>query len=313
MFNAAGLPISASLAGLVLVCASGCTMEQPDDAAMAQIGQDAVFAQSADPSGPIDLTQAIRGTKGPVEATSKPLPDRIEKGPYFLDPMIQYRKKRWFISDGWSNGDYAMNDWRRGQVKFKGSLRLTMGTNRNSSYPFSSGEVQSRTTHGHGYFETTMRAAKGSGLVSGFFTYTGAPFNQPWNEIDIEILGAKPREILLSYHYKDERVSHVHQLGFDASEGFHTYGFDWQPGHIEWYVDGQPVFRATADDLTLPNIPQKIYLSLLGSRTLADWAGPFDETALPASVEYVCVAKTRGAAINQPCWKKQMEATAGAN
>lgn len=280
MFEATGQTLLLSLCSLVTVSIGGCALD------------DAQAEQDAQPS---ESSIEVKGA----------LPDRIVKGKTFTDTMETHRKGRWYISDGWSNGDYAMNDWRKGQSKFKGLLRLTMGTDKLSNYPFSSGEVQSKKTHGHGYFETTMRVAKGSGLVSGFFTYTGPPFNKPWNEIDIEILGAKTDEAQLSYYYHDDKVSHIHKLGFDASEDFHTYGFDWQPGFIDWYVDGERVFRATADDLTLPDIPQKIYMSLLGSRTLNRWAGKFDETALPASVEYTCVAKTESAAQSQPCWDKQ--------
>ncbi|MEM7701063.1 MAG: family 16 glycosylhydrolase [Pseudomonadota bacterium] len=276
MIKATGPVFALSASGLAIVAITGCAADE------AQAEQD-----------------------GANVAVQGPLPDRIERGQTFTDDMSTFRRKRWYISDGWSNGDYAMNDWRKGQSEFNGSLTLTMGTNRLSNYPFSSGEVQSRKRHGHGYFETTMRAAKGSGLVSGFFTYTGPAFKKPWNEIDVEILGVRPGEVQFSVYYHDDKFTHVHKLGFDASEGFHTYGFDWQPGYIDWYVDGEKVFRATATDITLPDEPQKIYMNLLGSRTLNRWAGNFDETALPATVEYTCVAKTESAETGQPCWDKQ--------
>ena len=37
----------------------------------------------------------------------------------------------------------------------------------------------------------------------------------------------------------------MYDLGFDASEGYHTYGFDWQKDSITWYVDGKAVYTAT--------------------------------------------------------------------
>lgn len=276
MIKATGPVFALSASGLAIAAITGCAADE------AQAEQDAANT-----------------------AIQAPLPDRIEKGQSFTDDLSTFRGRRWYISHGWSNGNYAMNDWQKGQAEFKNGLTLTMGTNRQSNYPFSSGEVQSRKRHGHGYFETTMRAAKGSGLVSGFFTYNGPAFKKPWNEIDVEILGAKSDEVQFTVYYHDDKFSHVHKLGFDASEGFHTYGFDWQPGYIDWYVDGERVFRATADDITLPDIPQKIFMNLLGSRTLNRWAGPFDETALPATVEYSCVAKTQSAEAGQPCWDKQ--------
>ncbi|MBN7810254.1 glycoside hydrolase family 16 protein [Algoriphagus sp. H41] len=35
--------------------------------------------------------------------------------------------------------------------------------------------------------------------------------------------------------------------GFDASEGFHTYGFDWHPDHIRWWM----IHPVTADTVVL--------------------------------------------------------------
>lgn len=246
-------------------------------------------------------------------ANSVPLPPQVSGAPQFVAKFGQHDRRLWRVSHGWSNGDYAMNDWRRSQSRFDGNLKLVMDANKSPTHPFSSGEVQSKATYGHGYFEATMRAAKGSGLISGFFTYTGPPFGRPWNEIDVEILGAKPDEILLTYYYREGKVTHKHKADFDASKGFHTYGFDWQPGFIEWYIDGKPVFRATRDDLTLPNEPQKIMMSLLGSKTLNRWAGDFDVEAIPASVEFSCIAYTSSAKKSQPCWETQNASLVGAS
>lgn len=46
----------------------------------------------------------------------------------------------------------------------------------------------------------------------------------------------------------------MYDLGFDASQGFHTYGFDWQADSITWYVDGEPVYKATDN---IPSTPGK--------------------------------------------------------
>ena len=51
--------------------------------------------------------------------------------------------------------------------------------------PYTSGEYRTNNTFSYGTFETNMKAAKGDGLVTSFFLYTGSP----WDEIDVEILG----------------------------------------------------------------------------------------------------------------------------
>lgn len=46
--------------------------------------------------------------------------------------------------------------------------------------------------------------------------------------IDIEILGKDTTKVQLNY-YTDGVGKHeyMYDLGFDSSEAFHTYGFDW--------------------------------------------------------------------------------------
>jgi endo-1,3-1,4-beta-glycanase ExoK len=107
----------------------------------------------------------------------------------FVEKFDTLDRARWFVSDGWSNGDYAVNDWRASQVRADRGLTLMLARNPAVAKGFSSGEVQSKTTYLHGYYEARFRAAPGSGVVTGFFTYTGPAFKTVWNEIDVEIIG----------------------------------------------------------------------------------------------------------------------------
>lgn len=229
-----------------------------------------------------------------------PVP-RINAGAPFVDPLTSLDGSLWSVSDGWANGPYMVNDWQGSQVRFDRGMTLTLAPGVVTGHRYSSGEVQSKSEYGHGYYEATMRAAPGSGVITGFFTYTGPPFGQVWNEIDVEVLGAKPREVLLTYFLGDEKLSKVVPLGFDATAGFHTYGFDWQPGFIEWYVDGRPVHKVTGNRLPLPNIPQKLMVNLWASETLTDWSGPFDKRAMPTSATFTCIAHSRSATEKKPC------------
>lgn len=215
---------------------------------------------------------------------------KLEGPDSFIDRFANRNPKRWSVSHDWSNGSWMVNDWHKSQVSFNDGLRLQLGGGKGGKRPFSSGEVQSRSTFGHGYFETAMRAAPGSGIVTGFFTYTGAPFGKPWNEIDVEILGARPTKLFATYFYKGEKVSEVVDLGFDATRGVHHYSFDWQPGWIRWYVDGRMVHETRGRKLPLPNEKQKLMMHLWGSETQTDWVGPFDARSLPTTANFACVA-----------------------
>ncbi len=252
------------------------------------------------------IAPAAFSPASPLTPSDPPPPGpRITAGKPFVDTMTKLDPGLWSISDGWANGSYMVNDWRASQARFDRGLTLTLAPGVVKESPYSSGEVQSRGRYGHGYYETTMRAAPGSGIITGFFTYTGPHFGQIWNEIDVEVLGAKPREVLLTYFFDGKKVSTAVPLEFDATAEAHTYGFDWQPGSIEWYVDGRPVHKVRGERLPLPNVAQKLMVSLWGSETLTDWAGVFSRNAAPTSASFTCIAHSRSAAEDMPCTARQ--------
>jgi hypothetical protein len=130
-----------------------------------------------------------------------------------------------------------------------------------------------------------MKAAKGSGIVSSFFTYTGSP----WDEIDVEILGKNTNQAQLNYFVNGtgghERLV---DLGFDASAEYHTYAFDWQPNGIKWYVDGVLKHSVTGSTSTLPSHPMQIMMNLWNGIGVDGWLGPFNYSGpLYASYDYV--------------------------
>ena len=131
-----------------------------------------------------------------------------------------------------------------------------------------------------------MQAIKNDGVVSSFFTYTGESDNNPWDEIDIEVLGKDTTKVQFNY-YTNSKGDHefMYDLGFDASEAFHTYGFDWQPDHITWYVDGKAVYTAYDN---IPKTPGKIMMNVWPGITVDDWLKPFNgNTPLTARYQWV--------------------------
>ena len=77
----------------------------------------------------------------------------------------------------------------------------------------------------------------------------------------------------------------MYDLGFDASEGFHTYGFDWQADHITWYVDGKAVYTAYDN---IPTTAGKIMMNAWPGIGVDDWLKPFNgNTPLTARYQWV--------------------------
>jgi GR25 family glycosyltransferase involved in LPS biosynthesis len=159
--------------------------------------------------------------------------------------------------------------------------------------PYRSGAFASARSFAYGRFEAEIRAARGSGLVTGFFLYRDAPRQ----EIDIELPGSEPRTMLANVYFNpgDDGAAIAFgyrgapwqiDLDFDATEDFHTYAIDWRPGLITWSVDGKIVHeRAGWDPTPLPHLPMRLHANLWAPRS-EDLAGRVNEKALPARTTF---------------------------
>lgn len=192
-----------------------------------------------------------------------------------------------FASDGWTNGSCFDCGWYAENAKIAdGYLSLTIDQDKTGKYNYSGAEYRTADHYGYGYYETSMQAIKNDGVVSSFFTYTGESENNPWDEIDIEILGKDTTKVQLNY-YTNGVGNHefMYDLGFDASEGFHTYGFNWQPDSITWYVDGKEVYKATDN---IPSTPGRIMMNVWPGTGVNEWLNPFNgNTPLTARYQWV--------------------------
>lgn len=167
---------------------------------------------------------------------------------------------------------------RENAVISDGLLTLTLNQ---SGDRYVGAEYRTWSTYSYGFYSVRMKAAKCSGVISSFFTYTG----WPWDEIDIEFLGDDTTKVQFNY-YTNGIGGHeyVYDLGFDASEDFHEYGFDWREDAIVWYVDGKAVYAATEN---IPAAPGNIMVNLWNvADSHANWAGKFDPTGLPVTAQY---------------------------
>lgn len=222
------------------------------------------------------------------EVVFPPLPPSV----LFVDRFRTMDDRRWVFSDGWNNGDWMDNDWRREALSLTpDGLSITMRPNEpGDGRPFMSGELQSRESYLYGYFEASMRVPAGEGIVAGFFTFTRPGARNTWEEIDIEFLGARARLMELTYHVHGFSRQTTINLGFDPTQRFHTYGFEWTPDALRWYVDNRLVHEVTDERVQRMRRPQRLYLSLWGSTELYRWVGHINPREAPWVMDVSCVA-----------------------
>ena len=169
-------------------------------------------------------------------------------------------------------------------------VRLEIDAIESEVRPYRSGAFASVRSFGHGRFEAEIKAAPGSGMITGFFLHRAAPRQ----EIDIEFAGADPWRMLVNVYFNpgDDgtdmsfgyRGSPCHiDLGFDATTDFHRYAIDWRPGRLTWLVDGKVAHQRVGWDPTpIPHLRMRLHANLWAPRSV-ELAGPVDEFALPAS------------------------------
>lgn len=192
---------------------------------------------------------------------------------------------KWEASDGWSNGSMFDCTWRKENCVFGDTMQLKIDNDPKSSgnILYSGGEFRSKDFYSFGYYETEMKPIKNDGVVSSFFTYTGPSDNNPWDEIDIEFLGKDTTKVQFNY-FTDGKGNHeyLYDLGFDATEEFHKYGFEWKTDSITWYVDGEAVYTATEN---IPQTSGKIMMNAWPGTGVDSWLKKYDGT-VPLTAEY---------------------------
>jgi endo-1,3-1,4-beta-glycanase ExoK len=221
---------------------------------------------------------------------------KAEDGTGFVE-MFQYLSHdRWYVSNGWANGDYQSCEWRENAIATsRNDLRLTLSDRGGKVRPLGCPEIRTKARLGYGLYEARIRIAAGSGLVTAFFTYVGPPTGSPeHDEIDFEFLGKDPHTVNINHFTNGKPYDgKVIQLGFDASQTFHNYGFEWTPDKIRWFVDGK-VVSETPVGAKIPRNPGNLYFMLWsGSKVQDAWMGPFSYIApVTADVEWAAYTPT---------------------
>lgn len=225
----------------------------------------------------------------------KPLTDEpLNATTVIADFTAEGENEEIYASDGWSNMGSFNCEWDTGRVAFEdGYAKLTIAENPDGSEAdcneYFGGEMRTRGYYGYGDYEVSMKPAKKVGTASTFFVCTGdydyqpgSSTPNPWDEVDIEFLGQDTTKVQFNYFVNGVGTGvheYVYDLGFDASEEFHTYGFRWAEDHITWFVDGEPVYRVDASaDNPMPSTAGRMLMNYwCGNSKGYGWMGQYSD------------------------------------
>ena len=150
-----------------------------------------------------------------------------------------------------------------------------------------------RPKFSYGYFEIRAKLPKGPGIWPAFWLT-----NDSTLEIDgLEALGDRPSRIYQTLHENGAQVYQGLKDGPDYSADFHTYGIDWQPTYVKWYIDG---VCTTTYTHAMPADPMWICLN---TAVGGAWPGqPTAATTFPVDydIDYVRVYDTKPVANTAP-------------
>ncbi len=145
----------------------------------------------------------------------------------------------------------------------------------------------------HGYAEARVKIPKGQGLWPAFWLLNAYYVDgEKKPEIDImENLGHQPTRAYQTYHHFTPNgqlvsvESHVDELDYSAD--YHVYSAQWEPGLIQFYIDGVPHNRIENDTVA----DEQMYV-LANLAVGGNWPGsPDAQTTFPAnySIDWIRV------------------------
>ena len=181
-------------------------------------------------------------------------------------------------------------------------------------YTFYGAELTGVEKFKYGRFEARMKMAAISGSVSSMFlNYDNSWMKgeEPWNEIDIEVLGKDPNSWQSNILTREANPSinaltaseskPLHAFGFDATQDFHLYSIIWTPEYVAWEIDSVEVRRDTlgmsrgkhadADQVAFLTEEETLRFNLWVSKT-PSWTGKWNNgIGLPVEqqIDYVRV------------------------
>ncbi|GAA4303573.1 glycoside hydrolase family 16 protein [Compostibacter hankyongensis] len=176
--------------------------------------------------------------------------------------------------------DLKMNSAQRAEnVSVKnGNLVLAMKKEDFLGMPYTGAGIVSKRRWQHGYFEVKAKLTHAEGWHHSFWTQQGTGFLtyafDRFMEIDVfEMESTRSSNHNLWIHRdgwssKKKNWSSVHEqdLGLDASDGYHIYGYEYTSEGLKFYVDGKNVHTINATEDDYKHYSMNLWLTVIATQ-----------------------------------------------
>jgi len=181
-------------------------------------------------------------------------------------------------------------------------------------YPYVSGRIESREAYLFGRFEVKLKVPIGDGLWPAVWLRSPAGGGAVRGQIDIfdgfgshtdgfTASSAKwegnrlvAATCVIVENFPDttscRRIGNPQRRRINYSVAYHTFGIDWEPDHLTWYVDDQPYWTITKG---IPESPMILVMDLAvgGEQDSNPPVYHFFRTRFPADFEISSVSITK--------------------
>ena len=212
-------------------------------------------------------------------------------GGSFEDSFVSFDLARWQKSDGGNGGAHMGCTFRAQNLAVRnGNLELAITERPTGRDRVACAEYRTHKHYGVGRYSVNLKAVRLDGVMTTVSNYTGPPFGDAWDEVTFGIAGKDTTKLEIGFvsngiGYRDVVID----LGFDAAEGFHTYGFERKPDGITWFVDGRAVHSVDSSVGDLPVMPGRIYLQLWNGAGPGSWLREFRYPGNPVTAQVAWV------------------------
>jgi beta-glucanase (GH16 family) len=253
------------------------------------------------------VTVAVFAVRSPAEETSA----SVTKGPLLLRDEFSgstldsehWSPCYWWATDGCTNLSNNELEWyvpeqvtvSQGVLRLEARSQQVVGIN-GKTFDYVSGLISNQSPDRNhfsftfGYVEARVRIPEGQGLWPALWMLPTTRQSLP--EVDIfEFVGERPNVVEMHTHWLEdgeERQRGKRFRGPNFAAGWHTFGLEWKPDSLTWFVDGVPRWVIT-DVEQIPQEPMYLVANLAVGGDFTE--RPNAETKFPAAleVEYVKV------------------------